>query len=63
MAKHISTITSASPGICSFKVSLVDSENNMSVDLVSKKIRLNLSNELIHEVRKMENSGISMKVN
>ncbi len=63
MAKHISTITTASPGICSLKVSLVDMEDNMSVELVSKKIRLNLTNELILEVRKMETSGISMRVN
>jgi DNA polymerase-3 subunit alpha len=61
MAKYISNITTASPGACSLKVSLLDMENNMSVDLVSKKIRLNLSNDLIGQVQKM--NGVMMKLN
>ncbi len=61
LAKYICNITTASPGACSLKVMLVDPEDNMSVDLVSKKIRLNLSNDLIRQVQTM--SGISMKLN
>jgi DNA polymerase-3 subunit alpha len=61
MAQYINNITAASPGACSLKILLVDSETNMSVDLVSKKIRLNLSNDLIHQVQKM--NGVSMKLN
>jgi DNA polymerase III subunit alpha len=61
MAKYISNITTASPGACSLKILLVDNDDNMSVDLVSKKIRLNLSNDLIVQVQKM--NGVSMKLN
>jgi len=61
MAHYINNITAASPGACSLKILLVDSDDNMSVDLVSKKIRLNLSNDLIHQVQKM--NGVSMKLN
>jgi hypothetical protein len=61
MAKYINNITAASPGACSLKILLVDNDDNMSVDLVSKKIRLNLSNDLIVQVQKM--NGVSMKLN
>ncbi len=61
MAKYINEITSGSPGACSLKILLVDPEANMTVDLVSKKIRLNLSNDLIGQVQKMR--GVSMKLN
>jgi DNA polymerase-3 subunit alpha len=61
MAQYINNITAASPGACSLKILLVDPEENMSIDLVSKKIRLTLNNDLIGQVQKM--SGVSMKLN
>jgi DNA polymerase III subunit alpha len=61
MARYISDITAATPGMCSLKILVVDSEENMSVDLISKKIRFNLTNDLIQQVQKI--SGISMKLN
>ncbi len=56
MAKYISNITMASPGVCSLKILVVDPEDNMTVDLISKNIRFNLSNDIIGQVQKNERS-------
>jgi len=61
MAHYINNITAASPGTCSLKISLVDSDDNLKVDLVSKKIKFNLTNDVIQQVTKM--NGVSMKLN
>ncbi|MGP8213953.1 MAG: DNA polymerase III subunit alpha [Bacteroidia bacterium] len=61
MVKSIFTITSTYPGKCNLKVTLVDSDENMSVELVSKKIKLNLSNDLIRQLDTM--AEVSYKLN
>jgi DNA polymerase-3 subunit alpha len=61
MIKSIYTITTTHPGKCNFKVTLIDSDENMSVDLISKKIKLEISNEFIRQLDTM--NGVSYKLN
>jgi len=61
MVKNIYTITNTHPGNCSFKVTLFDTDENMSVDLVSRKIKLNLTNDFINQLDTM--SEVSYKLN
>ncbi len=61
IVKSILTITNTYPGKCNLKVTLIDADENMSVELISKKIKLNLSNELIHELDTM--GTVSYKLN
>ncbi len=59
--KNIYDMISTHPGKCNLKLNLVDPEENMSVELVSKKIKLQLSNELIRQLETL--NGISYKLN
>jgi len=61
MVKNIYTITSTHPGNCTLKFTLVDPDENMSVDLVAKKIKLQLSNDLIRQLDAM--ASVSYKLN
>jgi DNA polymerase-3 subunit alpha len=61
MVKNIYTIANTHPGNCSFKVTLFDTDENMSVDLVSRKIKLNLTNDFINQLDTM--SEVSYKLN
>ena len=61
VVKNIFTLTNTHPGQCNLKVTLFDADENMSVDLVSKKIKLNLNNDLIQQLDTMTN--LSYKLN
>ncbi|HTA81302.1 MAG TPA: DNA polymerase III subunit alpha, partial [Bacteroidia bacterium] len=61
VVKHIYTMTNTHPGKCTLKVTLFDPDENMSVDLASKKIKLNLTNELLQQLDTMTN--VSYKLN
>jgi DNA polymerase-3 subunit alpha len=61
IAQHINHFAAASPGACALKLYLNGMEDNMSLELLSKKIKLNLSNEFIKQVQGVK--GVSMKVN
>src|SRR6185312_15534529 len=59
--KHMLDVFSTHPGKCNLKVTLIDTEENMKVDLVSKKIKLQLSNDFIHQLETF--NGIGYKLN
>jgi DNA polymerase-3 subunit alpha len=61
VVKNIYTMTNTHPGKCTLKVTLFDPDENMSVDLASKKIKLNLTNELLQQLDTMTN--VSYKLN
>lgn len=61
IVKNIYHIASTYPGKCGLKVTVIDSEDNMSVEMVSKNLKLNLSNELIHQLDTLDN--VSYKLN
>ena len=61
VVKNIYNITSTYPGKCNLKVTLVDVDENMSVELISKKIKLNVSNELMQQLDTM--AEVSYKLN
>ena len=59
--KHMLDVLSTHPGKCNLKVTLIDTEENMNVELVSKKIKLQLSNDFIHQLESF--NGIGYKLN
>jgi DNA polymerase-3 subunit alpha len=59
--KNIYDMVSTHPGKCSLKVTLIDTDENLSVDLSSKKLKLQLSNELIKQLEGL--NGVSYKLN
>ena len=61
MVKNIYTITNTHPGNCNLKITLIDADENMSIEMVSKKVKLNLSNDLIRDLDTMDN--VSYKLN
>jgi DNA polymerase-3 subunit alpha len=59
--RNIHDMVSAYPGNCSLKINLFDTDGNMSVELVSRRIKLELSNELLKQLETM--NGINFKLN
>lgn len=59
--QNIYKMVNSHPGACNLKINLFDTDENMSVELVSRKIKLQISNELIRELETL--GGISYKWN
>ncbi len=58
--RNIFNVVSAYPGNCCLKINLFDIDENMSVELVSRKIKIHLSNELINQLESFK--SISYKL-
>ena len=58
---ELSALIKNHPGSCMLYFKVVDSENNISLDLFSQKARINITRELIDYLQ--ENDNLDFKIN
>ena len=60
MIEELSSMIKANPGSCNLFFKVIDGEENMAIDLMSKSIRLNVTAELIDYLEMNENIDFSI---